>query len=143
MEIKCAKCKVVEKLRQDEIEYLVNTAKMYTDEISPNDYTAILSIIKGKCTDGKKHVYIYDEIFSKNVANLLTEHNKLSANHAEKEKELSDTLKKIDDFKNEIERLGAKRDSAIKEIDVLNKTIDGVIETFEKDTGTRNMKMWS
>lgn len=143
MRVKCAKCKSVEELGKDEIEHLVNTAKIYSEDVSPNDYTAILSIIKGKCTDGKKHIYIYDETFSKIVADLVLEHNKLCENNAAKEKELSETLQKIEDLKNEIKDLDNMRQNAIYDIGSINMAIDNVIETFEKETGTRNVKMWS
>ncbi len=143
MIVKCVKCKSVEELTQDEIEYLVNIAKKYTDEVSPNDYTSILSIIKGKCTDGKKHLYVYDEAFSKHVADLIAEHKKLCENNATKEKELSDTLQRIEDLKNEIKNLGEKRDDTIKEIEKINRFTDVVTETFGKVTGTQDMKMWS
>jgi predicted nucleic acid-binding Zn-ribbon protein len=141
--VKCAKCKNVEELGKDEIEHLVNTAKTYNDEVSPNDYTAILSIIKGKCTDGKKHLYIYDETFSRTIADLVAEHSKLCENNAAKEKELSETLQKIEDLKNEIKNLGDKRESSIQEIGNINMAIDSIVATFEKETGTRNVKMWS
>lgn len=143
MIVKCVKCKSVEELTQDEIEYLVNIAKKYTEEVSPNDYTSILSIIKGKCTDGKKHLYVYDETFSKHVADLIEEHKKLCENNATKEKELSDTLQRIEDLKNEIKNLGEKRDDTVKEIEKINRFTDVVTETFGKVTGTQDMKMWS
>jgi predicted nucleic acid-binding Zn-ribbon protein len=143
MIIKCAKCKLVEELSQDEIERLVNTAKVYNDDVSPNDYIAILSIIKGKCKDGKKHLYIYDEIFSKTVADLVEEHNKLCENNATREKEVSEILQKIETLQGEIENLRNKKDDDIKEIGNINTAIDNLIVTFEKETGTRNVKMWS
>lgn len=143
MIIKCAKCKLVEELGQDEVERLVNTAKIYNDEVSPNDYTAILSVIKGKCKDGKKHLYIYDETFSKIVADLVEEHNRLYENNAAKEKEVSDALQRIEDLKNELEALHNKKDSAIQDISNIHTAIDELIVKFEKETGTRNVKMWS
>lgn len=143
MIVKCVKCKTVEELTQDEIQYLVNISKKYTDEVSPNDYTGILSIIKGKCTDGKKHLYVYDEAFSKHVSDLIDEHKKLCENNVSKEKELSDTLQKIEDLKNEIENLDKNRDDTIKEIEDINRFTNIVKETFEKETGTQDMKMWS
>ncbi len=143
MIVKCIKCKKVEELSQEEIEYLVNIAKKYTDEVSPNDYTGILSIIKGKCTDGKKHIYVYDETFSKHVADLIEEHKNLCDNNASKEKELSDTIQKIEELKNEINNLGNKRDDTVKEIEDINRITNIVTITFEKATGTRDMKMWS
>jgi predicted nucleic acid-binding Zn-ribbon protein len=88
-------------------------------------------------------LYIYDEAFSKTVADLVLEHNKLCENNAAKEKEVSETLQKIEDLKNEIKNLSDKRDNDIKEIGDINMAIDGVIETFEKETGARNVKMWS
>jgi len=39
--------------------------------------------------------------------------------------------------------LGEKRDDVINEIGDINSNIDNVIVTFEKETGTRDMKMWS
>lgn len=143
MIVKCIKCKTVEELTQDEIGYLVNIANRYTDEVSPNDYTGILSIIKGKCTDGKKHLYVYDETFSKNVADLIGEHKKLCENNASKEKELSDILQKIEDLKDEIKNLGEKRDDTVKEIENINRFTNIVTETFGKVTGSQDMKMWS
>ena len=143
MEIKCVKCKVVEKLEQGDIEYVVNVAKKYTNDVSPNDYTEIFSAIKGKCKDGKKHIYIYSEDFIKNVADLVAEHGKLSENSVIKEKELSDTLQKIEDLKKEILNLGTKRDDVVKDIGEINVAIDGIMTTFEKETGTSDIKMWS
>ena len=143
MIVKCIKCKTVEDLSQDEIEYLVNIAKKYTDEVNPNDYTGILSIIKGKCADGKKHLYVYEDTFSKHVADLIEEHKKLCENNTNKEKELSDTLQRIEDLKNEIKNLSEKRDDTVKEIEDINRITNIVIITFEKVTGTKNMEMWS
>ncbi len=143
MIIKCAKCKVVESLEQEEIAHIVNIAKTYNEDVSPNDYTAILSIIKGKCTDGKKHLYIYDETFSKTVASLIEKHGELCKNCTNKENELSETLKKIEELKNEIKNLDKKRDDIIKEVSVINAVVDGVIVEFEKATGTCDVKMWS
>lgn len=143
MRVRCAKCKIVEDLGQEEIERLVNITKTYSDNVSPNDYTAILSIIKGRCTDGKKHIYIYDETFSKTVADLVGEYNKLCENNVAKEKEVSDALEKIESLRNEIEDLVSKRISAIQEISNIGIAIDNVISTFEKETGTRDVKMWS
>ena len=143
MKIKCAKCKLVEELSQEEIEHIIKISKTYSDEVDPNDYTAILSVIKGKCTDGKKHLYIYDETFSRTVADLVEEYNKLCENNASKEKEVSDMLQHIETLKNELENLRNKKDDAIQEISNINKSIDSLIVTFEKETGTRNMKMWS
>lgn len=143
MRVKCAKCKKVEELSDDEIEYLVNIAKKYNEDVSPNDYTAILSIIKGKCTDGKKHLYIYDEEFSKYVADLIEEYGKLNENNATKDKEMSDILQKIEELKNEIQNLDRKRDDLVKEIEDNNTVINNVACTFEKATGTKDIKMWS
>jgi predicted nucleic acid-binding Zn-ribbon protein len=88
-------------------------------------------------------LYIYDEAFSKTVADLVLEHNKLCENNAAKEKEVSEILQKIEALKNEIKNLSDKRDNDIKEIGDINMAIDSVIETFEKETGARNVKMWS
>jgi hypothetical protein len=143
MRIKCVKCNIVEELRKEEIENLVNITKTYTEEISPTDYTDILSIIKGKCTDGKKHLYVYDDMFTKNVADLIVEHNKLHENIVTKEKESSDTLQKIESLKNELMNLDKKKDDTIKEIEDINTTINNLMATFEKETGTRDMKIWS
>ena len=143
MEIKCVKCKAVEQLGQEDIEYVVNVAKKYTDDVSPNDYTEIFSAIKGKCKDGKKHLYIYSEDFIKRIADIIAEYDKLSKNSIVKEGELSSTLQKIEDLKKEILNLGEKRDNVIKEIRETNVAIDGMMSTFEKETGTRNIQMWS
>lgn len=143
MRVKCIKCNIVEELRKDEIEHLVDIAKIYTEEISPTDYTAILSIIKGRCTDGKKHLYTYDDMFIKNVADLIVEHNKLRENVITKEKELSDTLQKVESLKNEIQNFNKKVDDTIKDIEDINTVIDNILVTFEKETGTCDIKMWS
>ena len=143
MIVKCIKCESVEELSQEEIERLVNIAKTYGDDISPNDFIGILSIIKGKCNDGKKHLYIYEDKFSKHVAKLIEEHRELCENNASKEKELSETLQRIEDLKNEIKNLGDKRDDTIKEIEDINRVTNIVKITFEKVTGTQDMTMWS
>ena len=56
---------------------------------------------------------------------------------------MSSTLQKIEDLKKEILNLGEKRDNVIKEIGETNVAIDGMMSTFEKETGTRNIQMWS
>lgn len=143
MQVECVKCKKVEELSEDDLNFLLNAAKRYTDEISPNDFTAILSVTKGKCSDNKKHIFIFHEDFSKKIAGLIEEYDKLSSNNIVKEKELSDILKKIEDLKNEIKNLEEKRDVDTKDIDDLNKAIADLMVIFEKETGTRDVKMWS
>ncbi len=143
MIVKCVKCKNIGKIEQKDIEHLVNIAKIYTEDISPNDYTAILSIIKGKCTDGKKHLFIYEEEFSKKVAEMIAEHNKLCDDNTTMTNELSDIIKKIENLKEEISDLDNKRINVINNIGNTGNKIDGVVENFEKETGTKNMKIWS
>jgi predicted nuclease with TOPRIM domain len=143
MIVKCIRCESVEELSPEEIERLINIAKTYGEDVGPNDFIGILSIIKGKCTDGKKHLYIYEETFSKHVADIIAEHDKLCENNSAKEKELSDTLQRIEDLKNEIKNLGEKRDDTIKEIEDINRITNIVKITFEKVTGTQDMKIWS
>ncbi len=143
MRVKCVKCKTVEEIIKEDMEKLINTAKMYNEDIDPNDYTAILSVIKGRCTDGKKHLYIYEEEFSKKIAELITEHNELCENNLNKTSELSDTVKKIESLKDEIKNMDNKRINIIKEIGDIGNDIDNIVETFEKETGTKNMKIWS
>lgn len=143
MRIKCVKCNIVEELKKEEIDNLVCIAKTYTHEISPTDYIAILSIIKGRCTDGKKHLFVYDDIFTNDVADLIAEHNKLHEKIEVMEKESLEVIQKIESLESEICDLNKKKDGIVKGIEEVNIAINNVMDIFENKTGIREMKIWS
>lgn len=144
MKVKCIKCETVEDLSKEDIEFLISILRKYNSgDIVPSDYISLLSVVKGRCTDDKKHIFIYDEEFTKNVADLIDLYNNLCADNAAREKELSEILQKIENYKKEIGELSKSRYDKIAEVDDINAKINKVLKTFEETTGTNDVKMWS
>ncbi len=77
MNIKCIKCETEEILTEEDTKLLGHIVRRYNPKPKPNDYIMVLNIIKGDCTDGKKHIYIFDESFDRTIAGLIKEHTEL------------------------------------------------------------------
>lgn len=157
MRIKCIKCEKEEELEEDDIKLLGHIVRRYNPNPKPNDYLMVLNVIKGDCTDNKKHIYIFHEIFDKTIATLIKEHSDLCTTNAARDKTILDidgsmnTIKaNIEDFKSKIAALESQLKDCIRKKEGITTEIKGtdvlINETklrFEKLTGTPDMKMWS
>lgn len=156
MQVKCIKCETEEVLEEEDTKLLSHIVRRYNHEPKPNDYIMVLNVIKGNCTDGNKHIYIFDSTFDKTIANLIKEHSDLCATNATREKTISDidssmnTIKtNIEDFKSKIITLESQLKDCIRRKEGVTIEIRGtevlINETnlrFEKLTGAQDMSMW-
>ena len=150
MKIRCVKCKLEDTLTEEDIKLLAYVVKRYNHKPSPNDYTAVLSIIKGSCTDDKKHIFIFDESFDKAIADVLKEYkDAIVANVTRKETLekvcilMAETTNQIKSLESELKTLEKKKGYTISEMGTGGILIDNIKLKFEKLTGTSDMEMWS
>lgn len=150
MKVKCAKCKLEDILTEEDVKLLAHIVKRYNPIPNPNDYTAVLSIIKGNCTDGKKHIFIFDESFDKAVADTLKEYkDAIVANVSRKETLekicilMVETTNQIKSLESELKGLDKKKEYTISEMSTGGILIDNIKLKFEKLTGTSDIEMWS
>lgn len=157
MRIKCIKCETIEELDEEDTKLLGHVVRRYNPEPKPNDYIMVLNVIKGNCTDGNKHIYVFDSTFDKAIANLIKEYNDLCATNTTRDKTISgidssmNTIKThIEDFKSKITALESqlkdcirKKEGTITEIKGAEVLINETKLSFEKLTGSQDMKIWS
>lgn len=150
MKIKCAKCKIEEPLNEEDVKLLGHIVKRYNSKPSPTDYTAVLSIIKGQCTDGNKHLFIFHEDFDNDVANLIQEYNNaITANITRKENlekiqiQTIETAEQIKNLQSALEELDKKKEYTISEMSTGGILIENLKLKFEKMTGSDSVEMWS
>lgn len=157
MNIKCIKCETEEILTEEDTKLLGHIVRRYNPKPKPNDYIMVLNIIKGDCTDGKKHIYIFDESFDRIIAGLIKEHTELHVTNDARHKavleldNLMSTIKaNIEDLKSKINASETqlkecirKKEGIIAETKGTEMLIGDVELKFEKLTGNPDMKIWS
>ncbi len=112
---------MVEELSEEDVKELTKMVLKYNVENAmPDDYTEVLSVIKGKCADGKKHRYVYHEDFDKQVDEFLSSKAKIDTGKMELDKrneEANNRRIELDKRKAEIEKElkgFAKKDTRLK-----------------------------
>lgn len=150
MKIKCVKCKLEDTLTEDDIKLLAHVVKRYNHKPSPNDYTAVMSIIKGNCTDGKKHLFVFDETFDKAVADMLKEYkDAIAANVVRKETlekvclQIVETINQIKSLQSSLGELEKKKEYTTAEMRAGGILVNNIKLKFMNTTGTDDTDMWS
>lgn len=150
MKIRCVKCKIDDTLSEDDIKLLAHVVKRYNHSPRPGDYTAVLSIIKGNCTDGKKHLFIFDEGFDKVVADTLKEYKDAIAANVTRKETLEkvhlltvETMNQIKSLQSTLGELEKKREYTTAEMNAGGILIDNIKLKFTRMTGTDDTDMWS
>lgn len=150
MKIKCVKCQTEETLNEEDVKLLGHIVKRYNSKPNPNDYTAVLSVIKGECTDGKKHLFVYHESFDDEVSNLIQEYNGAIASNVARKQDLEKIVNQIFEINNQIKVLEStlkdcekKKEFILAELSAGGILIDNIRLQFEKMTGSDNISLWS
>lgn len=150
MKIKCVKCKLEDTLTEEDIKLLAHVVKRYNQKPSPNDYTAVMSIIKGNCTDGKKHLFVFDETFDKTVADMLKEYkDAIVANVVRKETlekvclQIAETINQIKSLQSSLGELEKKKEYTTAEMRAGGILVNNIKLKFMNTTGTDDTDMWS
>lgn len=150
MKIKCVKCQLQDSLGEEDIKLLAHIVRRYNPKPRPGDYTAVLSIIKGNCTDSNKHLFIFDELFDKDVADVIKEYkDAINANVVRKvslEKvanQIIETTHQIKSLQSTLGELNKKKEYMLSEMSTGGILIDNIQLKFERLTGTTDVDMWS
>lgn len=150
MKIKCVKCKKEEDIGEEDVKLLAHVVKKYNLKPRPGDFTAVLSIIKGNCSDDKKHSFIFHEDFDKEIADIIQEYkNAVTANIVRKENIektenfISDINKQIKSLQSNMIELEKKKAHITSEMNAGDILIDNIKMKFEKLTGDENVDIWT
>lgn len=157
MKVQCVKCKAVEDITGENLALLAHMISMYNTRPKASDYTAVLSIIKGDCTDREKHVFSFDESFYKEIDDMRNQYEEFVERQNicngdslkiddEVDKYLSD-IKELDakarEIEDKIDKLRGDKDNKIKEIESIDTSISDITSKLENLTGIKDIKIWS
>lgn len=142
MKVKCAKCKLEDDVNEDDIKLLAYVVKKYNPKPKPGDYMAVLSIIKGNCTDGEKHLFMFNDSFIEDVADTIKEYQDAIAKNAETKLALDKICIQIEETSNVLKGFEKKKEYMMAERSAGGILIDNVKLKFLKLTGTEDMSIW-
>lgn len=143
MRVKCTRCNIEEDISEDDVKLLAHVVKKYNPKPKPGDYMAVLSIIKGYCMNGEKHIYIFDESFDQDIADTLREYKDavlLDAVRKDVMTKLEDHIKSLEANIKDLEK---KKECAVAEKNAGDLLVDNIKLKFIKLTGTDDTEMWS
>ena len=142
MKVKCTKCELEDDVNEDDVKLLAHVVKKYNHKPRPEDYSAILSIIKGNCTDGGKHLFIFNGSFCEDVANTIKEYEDAIAKNVETKIALDKVCFHIEEVDNSLKELEKKREYMMAEMAAGGILVDNIKLKFLKLTGTEDMEIW-
>ena len=141
MKVKCTKCELDDDVSEDDVKLLAHVVKKY-NKPKPEDYLAILSIIKGKCTDGEKHIFIFNGSFNQDVTNTIKEYQDAIVKNVERKIALDKVCVQIEETSNSLKEIEKKKEYILAEMAADGMLIDNVKLKFLKLTGTEDMEIW-
>lgn len=142
MKVKCAKCNLEDDVNEDDVKLLAHVVKKYDPKPRPGDYMAVLSIIKGNCTDGEKHVFIFNGSFDQDVATAIKEYEDAIKQNVEKKVVLNKICLQIEETSNVLKELEKKKEYMLAEMAAGGILIENVKLKFFKLTGMEDMEIW-
>ncbi len=143
MKVKCIKCNILEELKDEDVKLLAYAVKKYNPEPDPVDYLSVWSIIRGNCTDKEKHIFIFDELFDKDVADTIKEFNDAIISNNERKAAFEKVCHQIDETTKILKDLEKKKTYALAEMSAGGMLIDNIKLKFVKLTGMEDMTIWS
>ena len=141
MKVRCTKCKLEDDISEEDIKLLAHVVKKY-NKPKPGDYMAILSIIKGNCTDGDKHLFVYNGSFNEDVTNTIKEYLDAVAKDVEIKIALDKVCSHIEEVNNSLKEFEKKKEYMMAEMSAGGILIDNIKLKFFKLTGTEDMEIW-
>lgn len=142
MKVKCTKCQLEDDVNEDDVKLLAHVVKKYNPKPRPGDYMAILSIIKGNCTEGEKHMFIFNGSFDQDVANTIKEYEDAIKQNVERKISLDKVSTQIEDTGNILKEFEKKKEYILAEMAAGGILVDNVKLKFLKLTGTEDMEIW-
>lgn len=142
MRLKCVKCNVEKDISKEDIDRIKSIAE--DGKISRSvDYIEIFNVTRGKCTEQKKHTFIFEESFFNNVQDLIKKRGDILSKYDNDEKELSKTNDEITELEDKLKNVKEKKESLIENIKKEETDVENTLQEFEQITGGRDIEIWS
>jgi hypothetical protein len=142
MKVKCTKCRLEEDVNEDDVKLLAHVVKKYNPKPRPGDYMAVLSIIKGNCSDGEKHIFTFNGSFGQDVAATIKEHEDAIKQNVERKIALDKVCVQIEETANALKEVEKKKEYILAEMTAGGILIDNIKLKFFNLTGTEDMEIW-
>jgi len=142
MKVKCEKCQLEDDVHEEDVKLLAHVVKKYNPKPRPGDYMAILSIIKGNCTDGEKHLFMFNGSFDRDVAVTIKEYNDAIKQNVERKVVLDKVCVQIEETSDTLKELEKNKEYILAEMAAGGMLIENVKLKFLKLTGTEDMEIW-
>lgn len=142
MKVKCEKCQLEDDVNEEDVKLLAHVVKKYNPKPRPEDYMAILSVIKGNCTDGEKHIFVFNGPFCKDVLGTIKEYNDAIKQNVERKVALDKVCTQIEEISNALKELEKNKEYMLAEMAAGGILVDNVKLKFLKLTGTEDMEIW-
>jgi hypothetical protein len=142
MIVKCVKCNIEKEISNEDIDKIKSIVE--DGKISRSvDYLEIFNVTRGKCTEQKKHTFIFEESFFNNVQDLIKKRGDILSKRDNDEKELSNTNDEITELEDKLKNVKEKKEGLIENIKKEEIDIESTLQEFEQITGGREIDIWS
>jgi hypothetical protein len=142
MKVKCEKCQLEDDINEDDVKLLAHVIKKYNPKPRPGDYMAVLSIIKGNCSDGDKHLFALNGSFCKDVAITIKEYEDAIRQNVGRKIALDKVCIQIEETSNNLKEFEKNKEYLLAEMSAGGILIDNIQLKFLKLTGTEDMEIW-
>lgn len=142
MKVKCAKCQLEDDVNEEDVKLLAHVIKKYNPKPRPGDYMAVLSIIKGNCSDGEKHLFIFNGSFDQDIATTIKEYEDAIKQNVERKVALDKVRTQIEEASNTLKEFEKDKEYLLAEMSAGGILIDNIKLKFLKLTGTEDMEIW-
>ena len=142
MKVQCTKCELEDDVNEDDVKLLAHVVKKYNPKPKPGDYMAVLSIIKGNCTDGEKHLFVFNGSFGEDVTNTIDEYQDAITKNVERKVALDKICIQIEETSNVLKGFEKKKEYILAEMAADGILIGNIKLKFLKLTGTEDMEIW-
>ena len=142
MRLKCVKCNVEKEINKEDIDKIKSIVE--DGKISRSvDYLEIFNVTRGKCTEQKKHTFIFEESFFNNVQDLIKKRGDILSKRDNDEKELSKANDEIIELEDKLKNVKEKKESLIDSVKKEEIDVENILQEFEQITGGREIEIWS
>lgn len=142
MKVRCTRCKLDDDISEDDVKLLAHVVKKYNTKPRPVDYMSVLSVIKGNCTDGEKHIFMFNESFDQDVANTIREYEDALAKNVDRKVSLDKVCIQIEETTDVLKELEKNKEYLLAEMAAGGMLIDNIKLKFLKLTGMEDMSIW-
>lgn len=141
MQLRCIKCKEVKYPSIDDVKAVAEMiernnldATMFLDALTP---------IGGKCNDGNRHIFDFDETFANEIHDLAENYARLDTEITGERESCNNLLKERKELEEKLLLVIKNVEEKFENIKLLDADIKNIKDKCENLTGTCNIKLWS